>query len=108
MQATDAANAMPLLLTNAIKFHFGDELAGLYLYGSLVSGDFVPGVSDIDLLAVITRDLNEADVAPLAALHAGIVRDHPEWNDQIEVAYLGKDGLRDFQIRRSPLIIISK
>ena len=107
MQATDAANAMLPILTSAIASRFGDELVGLYLFGSLISGDFLPGVSDIDLLAVITRDLNDADVAPLAALHAGIVRDHPEWDDRIEVAYLSADGLRDFRSRISPLIIIS-
>ena len=107
MQATDGTNEMLLLLTGATQARFGEDLAGLYLYGSLVSGDFVPGISDIDLLAMTARDLRETDVAPLAAMHAAIIRDHPDWQDRIEVAYLSVEGLRDFRTRRSPLIIIS-
>ncbi len=94
-------------LLDDLQMHFGDELAGFYLYGSLVSGDFVPGISDLDLLAVTTRDLHHNDVASLEALHAALVRDHPEWEDRIEVAYLSVDGLRTFKERRSPLAIIS-
>jgi hypothetical protein len=90
-----------------INGQFGHRLVGLYLYGSLVSGDFVTGISDIDLLAVTARDLHDDDVAPLEALHAAIVADHPEWTDRIEVAYLSAQALKTFKTARSPLVIIS-
>ena len=90
-----------------IRATLDSDLAGLYLYGSAVSGDFVPGISDLDLLAVTRRDPTTADLEPLEAMHAAIVRDQPEWDDRIEVAYLSADGLRTFKERRSPLAIIS-
>jgi hypothetical protein len=40
-------------------------------------------------------------------MHAAIVRDDPEWDDRIEVAYLSTEGLRTFKEQRSPLAIIS-
>jgi aminoglycoside adenylyltransferase-like protein len=94
-------------IREGIDHQFGDTLAGLYLYGSLVSGDFVTGISDLDLLAVTTRDLHDDDVAPLEALHAAIVAERPEWADRIEIAYLSAQGLKTFKTARSPLIIIS-
>ena len=33
----------------------GEQLVGLYLYGSLTTGDFTEGVSDIDLLASFSK-----------------------------------------------------
>ena len=104
------AFASPSLLARIrddIDDQFGHTLVGLYLYGSLVSGDFVIGISDLDLLAVTTRDLHDDDVAPLESLHEAIVADHPEWADRIEVAYLSAQGLKTFKTARSPLIIIS-
>ncbi|MEM7703643.1 MAG: aminoglycoside adenylyltransferase domain-containing protein [Pseudomonadota bacterium] len=49
---------------------FGDALIGLYLHGSVVQGDFRPGLSDLDILGVvsggITRALREGLVARLS------------------------------------------
>jgi hypothetical protein len=44
---------------------FGDGLAGLILHGSLVLGDYVPGGSDVDLLAVVEDQLAGAELAAL-------------------------------------------
>jgi len=109
MDATAAISRVPMLkrVHDDIRATLDGELAGLYLYGSIVSGDFIPGTSDLDLLAVTQRDLTTADLELLEAMHAAIVRDHPEWEDRIEVAYLSADGLRTFKERRSPLAIIS-
>jgi hypothetical protein len=42
---------------------------GLYLYGSLTTGDYSPARSDIDLVAVPAREPSDADLGPLRALH---------------------------------------
>jgi hypothetical protein len=59
---------------------FADGLAGtglvdgLYLYGSLTTGDYSPARSDIDLLAVPARELTDSDVGTLRALHERVAR----------------------------------
>jgi len=39
----------------------GKKLIGLYIFGSLVTGDFDHESSDIDLVAAISADLNERE-----------------------------------------------
>lgn len=39
----------------------GEWLVGLYLYGSVVMGDFDLGISDVDLLAVTEAELEGED-----------------------------------------------
>jgi predicted nucleotidyltransferase len=45
----------------------GAWLHAVILHGSLVLGDYVPGRSDIDLLAVVAEPLTEPEVATLSA-----------------------------------------
>jgi predicted nucleotidyltransferase len=40
----------------------GKKLIGLYIFGSLVTGDFDYESSDIDLVAAISADLNEREL----------------------------------------------
>jgi hypothetical protein len=51
------------------------ELRGLYLYGSLTTGDFSPASSDIDVLAVTGRSPDGAELDRLRALHLDLARD---------------------------------
>lgn len=50
------------------------ELRGLYLYGSLTTGDFSPASSDIDVLAVTARRPDGAVLERLTSLHADLAR----------------------------------
>ena len=50
------------------------DLRGLYLYGSLTTGDFSPASSDIDLLAVTGRRPDGAVRGQLSALHLDLAR----------------------------------
>jgi predicted nucleotidyltransferase len=94
-------------LQTGIRSVLGDRLVGLYLYGSLVTGDFAAGISDADLLAATRGNLTERDLEQLRVMHADLVRRFPDWDDRIEVAYLSAHGLRTFRTERSPLAIIS-
>ena len=85
----------------------GHKLVGVYLYGSLVTGDFDDAISDIDLLAATTNAIDEADFEALKALHAAFVAQHPEWDDRIEIAYLSLDALRTFKTKTSLIAIVS-
>jgi ribosomal protein S18 acetylase RimI-like enzyme len=101
-----AAVLLPRIRT-ALEGALGDTLVGLYLYGSLVSGDYDDGVSDIDLLAAIRADLTDAEYAALDAMHGTLIADAPEWNDRIEIAYLSLAGLQTFKTQASPIYVIS-
>jgi Domain of unknown function (DUF4111)/Nucleotidyltransferase domain len=68
-------------------------LVGVYLYGSMATGDFEPAVSDIDLIAVLTGVPDDVLVARLHAMHAGLARADPGWDDRIEVDYVAAEGL---------------
>jgi len=94
-------------LRGRIQPLLGDKLIGLYLYGSLVTGDFDHTHSDIDLLAVLHSGLSGEDFARLDAMHGAFVAAHPQWKDRIEIAYLEQDALRTFRTQSSPIAIIS-
>jgi Domain of unknown function (DUF4111)/Nucleotidyltransferase domain len=63
-------------------------MAGLYVFGSLVVGDFDADVSDIDLLAVLTGDPSEDLVARLGLMHDALASENPVWAGRIEVIYV--------------------
>ena len=85
----------------------GGNLIGLYLHGSLVTGDFAPESSDIDLLAAIAVDLDETEFNGLQKMHLDLVAKHPMWENRIEIAYVSLDALKVFKTQRHKLGIIS-
>ena len=50
-------------------------LLGLYLYGSLTTGDFSPARSDVDVVAILEQDPDEAAVSDLTRMHAALAAD---------------------------------
>jgi SAM-dependent methyltransferase len=85
----------------------GDQLLGLYLFGSAVTGSYENGISDVDLLAVLYTDLSDRDAAALASMHAHISAEAPEWSDRVEVAYAGSDALAASMTGAAPAARIS-
>ena len=49
-------------------------LEALHLVGSVALGEYRPGVSDIDMVAITARPLDDDDLAALADIHAAIPR----------------------------------
>jgi predicted nucleotidyltransferase len=94
-------------LQSRIATTLGDQLIGLYLYGSLVAGDFDPDISDIDLLAITTADIDSPTFSRLRDMHAAIAADFPAWDNRIEVQYYSAGALRTFKTRRSPMVGLS-
>ena len=94
-------------LTTEIRSTVGDRLAGLYLYGSLATGGYESGISDVDLLAATNGEISDDEFIRLEAMHADFERDRPEWDDRIEVAYLSVEALGNFKTCRSRLVVIS-
>jgi predicted nucleotidyltransferase len=90
-----------------IRQTLGDRLVGLYLYGSVATGGFEPGVSDVDLLAATNGDVTADDLAHLENMHAELIGRLPAWDDRIEVIYYSVEALGSYKERRSPIAVIS-
>src|SRR5690242_10803685 len=84
-------------LLSQMRAILGPRLEGLYLYGSLVAGDFDPDISDIDLLAVTSTMCDEQELARLKQMHDDLVDKHKRWKDRIEVQYVSADALQTFK-----------
>jgi hypothetical protein len=75
----------------------GESLVGTYLFGSVATGDFEPGVSDVDTVTVLRSDLGTAQLESLEQLHLAIVEGTPRWEDRVEVVYLSTRALVTFR-----------
>lgn len=98
--ARDVRSACPAFaqeLVSGLRSALGPNLVAAYLYGSAVVGGFVPGISDIHLLVVVERDLDAAAAAALRNSHGKVVQRHAEWEDRLELVYVGRGTLSDFR-----------
>src|SRR5215204_6879160 len=94
-------------ITAGLQSVLGKKLVGLYLYGSLVAGDFDYEISDIDLLAATATAVNENELETLRKMHAELVKDRPAWDNRIETAYLSLEALKTFKFKQSRIANIS-
>ena len=94
-------------LVNEERAVLDDGLTGIYLFGSVVTGDYRPGASDLDMVTVLTEDPTASVVAILKGLHHELIVAYPIWDDRIEVTYLSRWALRNFRERSFPAARIS-
>ena len=83
---------------SAIQAAVGDDLAGLYVYGSYLSGGFDPDGSDLDLVAVLEREVDPGDLARLRPVHDNLLRRYPAWSNRLDIVYIGRAVASGFQI----------
>src|SRR5215216_5868631 len=82
------------LLTNA-RHILSENFVGLYLGGSLASGDFNPDSSDIDFM-VVTGHQVPIDVLPaLQTLHARLAGES-KWGSKLEGGYVPLAAFRRY------------
>jgi hypothetical protein len=65
----------------------GDFFVGLYLYGSLASGDFNPQSSDIDFVVVTREEIPDTFYPALETMHRRIWDSGLEWANKLEGTY---------------------
>lgn len=87
-------NAILDLLGAQARAILGDSFVGLYLYGSLASGDFDPQHSDIDFVVVTTTELPADTIAALEAMHLQLAASGSQWAAKLEGAYVSLVALR--------------
>jgi hypothetical protein len=72
-----AAAAGPLLDRFAAEARQILPLLALWAHGSLASGDYVPGRSDLDLVALIGAPVTSAQRRGMQEAHQGLIREEP-------------------------------
>ena len=89
----DVNQILNLLLEN-VQEGLGEQFVGMYLYGSLSSGDFNPESSDLDFCVVTQDHLPEETIANLETMHKRIWSSPSKWAAKLEGAYLPKSHIR--------------
>jgi len=67
-------------------------LVALWAHGSLALGDFQPGRSDLDLVALVAADITDAQRGQLQRMHEALVGDE-ELADKLHCSYMVRDQL---------------
>src|SRR6187455_2090443 len=109
MQATTYPEINALLDDLLAQIHavLGQKLVGVYLYGSLVWGDFDRESSDIDLVVAVSSELDEQEFNNLDRMQLGFVEQHSFWEGRIEIAYISAAALQTFKSHNSQIAVIS-
>lgn len=82
-------------LLEGTRSALGDNLVSVYLRGSLATGDF-SATSDLDVLTVTERPINDVELAALVALHARLAALPSPYAHRFEVAYIDRTAVRRF------------
>src|SRR4030042_6962221 len=86
-------NAVLKMLLTGAQAVLDNYFIGLYLHGSLATGDFDPGRSDIDFLVVTTRELPLKLIADLEAMHNRILNSGLKRAKKLDGSYISKKAL---------------
>jgi hypothetical protein len=89
-------NAVLDRLLSDVQTILGARFGGLYLYGSLASGDFDRQRSDIDFVVVTTDALPDEMLPALEAMHARIAASGLKWAAKLEGSYIPQRALRRY------------
>lgn len=87
-------NAVLGNLLHRVRTALGEHFRGMYLFGSLVAGDFDPRRSDVDVLVVIDDVLSAERFAALQQVHRDIAASSSPWAVEVEAYYLTEAALR--------------
>lgn len=85
-----------------VKVILTERFVGLYLYGSLASGDFNPETSDIDFLVVTTDEIPTAIISELEAMHKRLWASDLKWAQKLEGAYIPQPAIRRYGLNNLP------
>jgi predicted nucleotidyltransferase len=95
-------------LLASLKRILGEKFVGLYLYGSLATGDFHPRSSDLDFLVVTENDLSAEMISALETMHHTLWESNLEWAAKLEGAYVPKELIRRHALDGAPCPIVNE
>jgi hypothetical protein len=90
-------NIVLRMLLTGVQAALGDRFVGLYVHGSLASGDFDPASSDIDFVVITAQALPEERIPALEALHMRLIDSGMPWALKLEGTYFPQQALRHYQ-----------
>jgi hypothetical protein len=94
--AYPAVNQLLAVLLAGARQALGEQLVGFYLSGSLATGGFKPGRSDIDFVGVTAAELSPAGLAALRDMHRRIAAGPSSWALKLEGSYFPAAALRRY------------
>lgn len=100
-----AAHALTSAFLELVDARLPSRIEGLYLTGSIALGDFCPGVSDVDFVAVTAEPLSDRALDVLDHTHAEL-RASPS-RPEFEGLYLRWADLASRQRKRSTVLTFS-
>jgi predicted nucleotidyltransferase len=86
-------NAAVDFFSARIQAILGAQFVGMYLYGSLATGDFDPQHSDIDLIVLTDGELDDVHFAALRQMHEQFATSGSPKAQRIEAAYIPREAL---------------
>lgn len=95
-------NAVLHVLLSDVQTILASQFIGLYLYGSLATGDFDPHRSDIDFVVVTASELANDMVSALEAMHARMMASGSKWARKLEGTYIPQRALRRYDPNAAP------
>jgi hypothetical protein len=90
----DDVNSFLQILLDNVRAVLSDYFTGMYLYGSLATGHFDRGRSDIDFLVVTSEVLPDNLISDLETMHRRIYESGLEWATKLEGAYIPINAIR--------------
>jgi hypothetical protein len=100
-------NALLEVLLSNFQQILDKRIVAVYLYGSLVTGDFDLESSDIDLVVVTSADIDDQVLDRLRQMHHDFAQQNKRWDDRIEVVYVSVAALKTFRLHTSKIAVIS-
>jgi hypothetical protein len=82
-------------LADGVRGILGDQLVGMYLFGSSTTGDF-DRESDVDVVVVTTGPIPDDIFLNLQAMHTGIAAINSWCATQLEVSYIPRRAIRRY------------
>jgi hypothetical protein len=73
-----------------------ERFVGMYLHGSLATGDFNHATSDIDFVVVTDDELPDAVVAALGEMHVRLASSNEPWAAHLEGSYIPRAAMRRY------------
>lgn len=87
-----------------VQAALGDQFLGMYLYGSLASGDFDEHSSDVDFVVVTREEVGEDLIPKLRAVHERIAASGLKWALKLEGSYISRAALRRYDPNDAPRV----
>ncbi|HEV8192169.1 MAG TPA: nucleotidyltransferase domain-containing protein, partial [Ktedonobacterales bacterium] len=89
-------NSLLRELLAGVRAILGDQLVGMYLYGSLSLGDFDPASSDVDFLVVTEDTLPQEMLERLRRVHADMAVSGLPYATRLEGSYIPRAAWRRY------------